>query len=150
VTAFGGPVMVAYIRHMAVEKRGWLDPDSCDGAVAVCQAIPGVTGVQTAAYVGLHLRGVAGAVASFVGFGLPAFGLRSLTEPGGRVGGLAQTGRGTASLRSAGFQVKNHQQHSCTHEHSQASRRDIRAPALPLIVGYRRVNTTPGEESRNG
>lgn len=75
VTAFGGPAMVAYIRHMAVEKRRWLDLDSFDGGLALCQAIPGATGMQTAAYVGLHVRGVTGAVASFVGFGLPAFAL---------------------------------------------------------------------------
>ena len=86
VTAFGGPAMVAYIRHMAAEKRGWLDPDSFDGGIALCQAIPGATAVQTAAYVGLHVRGVAGAVASFVGFGLPAFALRSSTELGSWVG----------------------------------------------------------------
>jgi chromate transporter len=73
VTAFGGPAMVAYIRHLAVEKRRWLDLDSFDGGVALCQAIPGATAMQTAAYVGLYVRGVAGAAASFVGFGLPAF-----------------------------------------------------------------------------
>ncbi len=75
VTAFGGPAMVAYIRHIAVEKRRWLDPGSFDRGVALCQAIPGATAMQTAAYVGLYVRGVAGAVASFVGFGLPAFAL---------------------------------------------------------------------------
>jgi chromate transporter len=78
VTAFGGPAMVAYIRHMAVKKRRWLHPDSFDGGVALCQAIPGATAMQTAAYVGLHVRGVAGAAASFVGFGLPAFALMLL------------------------------------------------------------------------
>jgi chromate transporter len=75
VTAFGGPAMVAYIRQMAVDKRRWLDADAFDGGVALCQAIPGATAMQTAAYVGLRVRGVAGAAASFVGFGLPAFGL---------------------------------------------------------------------------
>jgi chromate transporter len=78
VTAFGGPAMVAYIRHMAVKKSRWLHPDSFDGGVALCQAIPGATAMQTAAYVGLHVRGVAGAAASFVGFGLPAFALMML------------------------------------------------------------------------
>jgi chromate transporter len=65
--------MVAYIRQMAVAKRRWLDADSFDSGVALCQAIPGATAMQTAAYVGLRARGVAGAAASFVGFGLPAF-----------------------------------------------------------------------------
>ena len=78
LTAFGGPAMVAYIRHMAVEKRCWLHPEAFDDGVALCQAIPGATAMQTAAYVGLRVRGVAGAAASFVGFGLPAFALMLL------------------------------------------------------------------------
>jgi len=75
VTAFGGPAMVAYIRQMAVDKRRWLDADSFDDGVALCQAIPGATAMQTAAYVGLRVCGVAGAATSLVGFGLPAFAL---------------------------------------------------------------------------
>jgi chromate transporter len=78
LTAFGGPAMVAYIRHMAVEKRRWLRADAFDDGVALCQAIPGATAMQTAAYVGLRVRGVPGAAASFVGFGLPAFVLMML------------------------------------------------------------------------
>jgi len=35
--------------------------------------IPGATAMQTAAFVGLRTRGVPGAAASFIGFGLPAF-----------------------------------------------------------------------------
>jgi chromate transporter len=75
LTAFGGPSMVAYIREMAVERQGWLQSGDFDDGVALCQIIPGATAMQTAAYVGLRLRGVAGAAVSFVGFGLPAFAL---------------------------------------------------------------------------
>jgi len=78
LTAFGGPAMVAYIRQMAVEKKRWLPADSFDSGVALCQAIPGATAMQTAAYVGLRVRGVIGAAASFVAFGLPAFVLMLL------------------------------------------------------------------------
>lgn len=67
--------MVAYIREMAVDRKGWLDARTFDDGVALCQAVPGATAMQTAAYVGLRVRGVAGAAAGFVGFGLPAFGL---------------------------------------------------------------------------
>jgi len=74
-TAFGGPAMVAYIREMAVGRKGWMNARTFDDGVALCQAVPGATAMQTAAYVGLRLRGVPGAAASFVGFGLPAFGL---------------------------------------------------------------------------
>jgi len=72
-TALGGPAMVAYIRKMAVEKKHWLDEPSARDGVALCQTIPGATAIQMSAYVGLRVRGVAGAAASFVGFGLPAF-----------------------------------------------------------------------------
>lgn len=72
-TAFGGPSMVAYIRKMAVEKKRWLDAEVFSDGVALCQMIPGATAMQTAAYVGLKTRGVRGAAASFIGFGLPAF-----------------------------------------------------------------------------
>ena len=65
--------MVAYIRTMAVERRQWLDEDAFRDGVALCQTIPGATAMQTAAYVGLRARGVGGAIASFVGFALPAF-----------------------------------------------------------------------------
>jgi chromate transporter len=72
-TAFGGPAMVAYIRKMAVEKNHWLDDHAARDGVALCQTIPGATAMQMSAYVGFRARGVAGAGASFIGFGLPAF-----------------------------------------------------------------------------
>ncbi|MDD1701216.1 MAG: chromate efflux transporter [Methanoregula sp.] len=73
ITAFGGPAMVTYIRKMAVEHKGWLDSAIFDDGVALCQAIPGATAMQVAAYTGLRIRGASGALAAFVGFGLPAF-----------------------------------------------------------------------------
>ena len=73
ITAFGGPVMVTYIRKMAVEHKGWLESAIFDDGVALCQAIPGATAMQVAAYAGLRIRGASGALAAFVGFGLPAF-----------------------------------------------------------------------------
>jgi chromate transporter len=75
LTAFGGPAMVAHIRRLAVENRRWLDGRTLDDGVALCQMIPGATAMQMAGYVGLMARGVPGAAASFVGFGLPAFAL---------------------------------------------------------------------------
>ncbi len=73
LTAFGGPAMIAYIRKRVVSEKKWLSPESFQGGVALCQAIPGATVMQMAAYIGLTLRGVRGAAVSFVGFGLPAF-----------------------------------------------------------------------------
>jgi len=73
VTAFGGPAMVAYIKQTIVKKKGWLGEESFKRGLALCQTIPGATAMQTCAYVGLELRGVLGAAAAFLGFGLPAF-----------------------------------------------------------------------------
>jgi chromate transporter len=73
LTAFGGPAMVAYIKEMAVNSHKWLDEETFDDGVALCQSVPGATAMQTAAYVGLRSRGIPGALVSFIGFGLPAF-----------------------------------------------------------------------------
>ncbi|HET6513523.1 MAG TPA: chromate efflux transporter [Thermodesulfovibrionales bacterium] len=73
LTAFGGPAMIAYIKEMSVSHHGWLDEKEFHDGVTLCQSIPGASAMQTAAYVGLKARGVAGALVSFVGFGLPAF-----------------------------------------------------------------------------
>jgi chromate transporter len=73
LTAFGGPAMVPYIGEMAVGKRRWLSRQSFKEGVAVAQTVPGATAMQVAAYVGLRSRGVCGAAAAYLGFGLPAF-----------------------------------------------------------------------------
>jgi chromate transporter len=77
-TAFGGPSMVVYIRKLAVERKGWLGAKEFSEGVAFCQMVPGATAMQTAAYVGLRVDGIAGAAACFSGFGLPAFCLMLL------------------------------------------------------------------------
>jgi chromate transporter len=91
--------MVAHIREMAVSRHGWLDDQTFKNGIALCQSIPGATAIQMAAYVGLKSGGVEGALASYVGFGLPAFLLmltfsilytryNSLPEIGSLFGGL--------------------------------------------------------------
>jgi chromate transporter len=73
ITAFGGPAMVAYIRELAVIKNHWLSEQSFADGAALCQSIPGATAMQTAAYTGLRAGGPFGALAAYIGFGLPAF-----------------------------------------------------------------------------
>jgi chromate transporter len=72
-TSFGGPAMIAYISRMAVKQKSWLDDETFRAGVALCQVIPGASAMQMAAYVGLKTRGIAGAAATYFGFGLPAF-----------------------------------------------------------------------------
>jgi chromate transporter len=73
LTAFGGPAMVAHIRELSTRRHHWLDETDFKNGVALCQSIPGATAMQTAAYVGLRVRGIPGALAAYLGFGLPAF-----------------------------------------------------------------------------
>ena len=73
LTAFGGPAMVAYIKELSVKKNKWLNEETFNDGVVICQTIPGATAMQTAAYVGLKTRGIRGALLTYVGFGLPAF-----------------------------------------------------------------------------
>ncbi len=72
-TAFGGPAMIAHIREMSVKRNRWLADETFQDGVALCQSMPGATAMQMAAYVGLRAGGLRGALASFVGFGFPAF-----------------------------------------------------------------------------
>ena len=73
LTAFGGPAMVAHIRELSTERHQWLDHADFKNGVALCQSIPGAIAMQVAAYVGLKVRGIPGALAAYIGFGLPAF-----------------------------------------------------------------------------
>lgn len=73
LTAFGGPAMIPYLRKLSVVRQKWLDEDDFRVGVAICQAIPGATVMQLAAYVGLRARGLVGALTAFCGFALPAF-----------------------------------------------------------------------------
>src|SRR5665647_383173 len=70
---FGGLAMSADVRRHIVDKRKWLDANTFDSGLALCQVIPGAIVMQLSAYIGLKLKGIRGAVISFIGFGLPAF-----------------------------------------------------------------------------
>ncbi|MGC1392497.1 MAG: chromate efflux transporter [Bacteroidales bacterium] len=73
LTAFGGLAMFAHVRKYVVDKRNWLDANTFDSGLALCQVIPGAIIMQLVAYIGLKLKGIRGAVVCFIGFGLPAF-----------------------------------------------------------------------------
>lgn len=70
--------MIPHVRELAVERRGWIKERDFRLGMSICQMIPGATVMQLAAYIGYRVRGLAGALAAFVGFGLPAFLLITL------------------------------------------------------------------------
>jgi len=71
LTAYGGPAMMPMMREHIL-SRGWLTPEGFRLGLSVCQAIPGGTLMQLAAYTGLSLRGLPGALAGYAGFAVPA------------------------------------------------------------------------------
>ena len=73
LTGFGGLAMTAHIRKHIVDKKQWLDGSTFDSGLALCQIIPGAIVMQLAAYIGLKIKGIKGAITCFIGFGLPAF-----------------------------------------------------------------------------
>src|SRR5665647_1522573 len=73
LTGFGGLAVTAHIRRHIVDKRKWLDANTFDSGLALCQVIPGAIVMQLSAYIGLKLKGIRGAVISFIGFGFRAF-----------------------------------------------------------------------------
>lgn len=73
ISAFGGLAMTAHVRKHIVDKNKWLDEQTFDSGLALCQVIPGAIVMQLAAYIGLKLKGIRGSLACFIGFGLPSF-----------------------------------------------------------------------------
>jgi chromate transporter len=89
VTSFGGPIAhLGYFREEFVARRKWLSDHAYADLVALCQFLPGPASSQVGIAVGLFRGGLAGALASWLGFTLPSavalvlFGL-ALTGLGG-------------------------------------------------------------------
>jgi len=73
LTAFGGPVAhLAYFRKEFVERRGWLSEAAYADLLALCHFLPGPASSQMGMAIGMRQAGLAGALAAFAGFTLPA------------------------------------------------------------------------------
>lgn len=92
--------MVAYIKRLAVAEERWLSEEDFRRGLALSQALPGATAMQCAAFVGLRTRRLGGAVAAYVGFGLPAFFLMlGLSVAYSQAAGLATVASRLPGLR---------------------------------------------------
>jgi chromate transporter len=69
---FGGGVQ-SWIHREVVERLGWLDNKAFLSGLTVAQVLPGANPVNIALYVGLQLRGAAGAAVAVCGMLVPAF-----------------------------------------------------------------------------
>ena len=71
---FGGPpTHIKLLRELCVERRGWLDGQEFEDAIAVCNLLPGPASTQLAIFCAWRLRGRRGALvggAAFIGPGL--------------------------------------------------------------------------------
>ncbi|WP_430420277.1 chromate efflux transporter [Phenylobacterium sp.] len=73
LTAFGGPVAhIGYFRREFVERRGWISESAFADLLALCHFLPGPASSQMGMAIGLRQAGLAGAMAAFAGFTLPA------------------------------------------------------------------------------
>jgi chromate transporter len=73
-SGFGGPVALAnYIRTDLSEKRRWLTPEDYAEGLAIATACPGPLAYQLGIYCGYILRGLPGALAAAVAFGVAPF-----------------------------------------------------------------------------
>jgi chromate transporter len=69
-TSFGGGV-VAYLRENLVTTRRWLDDEEFLSALEISQTLPGLNATNMSIIVGDRMRGMAGAIAAFMGMALP-------------------------------------------------------------------------------
>jgi len=73
LTAFGGPVAhLGYFRREFVERRGWISEAAYADLLALAHFLPGPASSQVGMAIGLRQAGLAGALAAFAGFTLPA------------------------------------------------------------------------------
>jgi chromate transporter len=65
LTGFGGVLPLA--RHLVVEKRHWLTPQEFSELLSLCQFLPGGNIINLSVAIGLHFRGIPGAIAAIAG-----------------------------------------------------------------------------------
>jgi len=73
LTSYGGPAIVAQIRKVTVQEKGWLTEDEFAESLAFCQTLPGPIAVQTAAHIGWRTGGPLGALLVTVSYVIPTF-----------------------------------------------------------------------------
>jgi chromate transporter len=69
---FGGPpTHIRLLRELCVERRGWLDGQDFEDAIAACNLLPGPASTQLAIFCAWRLRGRLGALIGGVAFIIP-------------------------------------------------------------------------------
>lgn len=73
VTFGGGFAMMPLIEREACESHNWMERKEILDLFAVSQSIPGAVAMNTVIFIGMELRGVAGATVALMGMVLPSF-----------------------------------------------------------------------------
>ncbi len=69
---FGGPpAHIALLRDLCVKRRGWLEPQEFEDAIAACNLLPGPASTQLAIFCAWRVRGRTGALVGGACFILP-------------------------------------------------------------------------------
>src|SRR5919204_1910867 len=73
---FGGPpTHIALLRELCVHRRGWLEGDDFEDAIAACNLLPGPASTQLSIYCAWRLRGPVGALVGGLAFIVPGLAL---------------------------------------------------------------------------
>jgi chromate transporter len=69
---FGGPAAhIALLRQLVVDRRGWLEADEVEDAIAACNLLPGPASTQLAIFAAWRVGGPLGALCGGLAFILP-------------------------------------------------------------------------------
>ena len=69
----GGYAMIAQMREIVVERKGWLSEEELLEIIVVAESTPGPIAINLATYVGYKRRGVLGSLLATLGVVLPSF-----------------------------------------------------------------------------
>ena len=68
----GGYAMIAQIKEVVVERKGWLDEEELMQIITVAESTPGPIAINMATYVGYKKKGILGSVMATLGVVLPS------------------------------------------------------------------------------
>ncbi len=74
----GGHTMLPLLRREIVEQRAWMEDEQLIDYFALSQGLPGLVGINIAAFIGFHRRRVPGVIAAALGVASPCLIIISL------------------------------------------------------------------------
>ena len=113
LSSFGGGLS-AWTRRLVVEQRRWMNDDQFLSALTIARLFPGPNQVNMAIYIGVHFRGLPGALAALagllvvplailIGLGMAYFHFHAVPALQATLGGVVAAAAGMAL--SMGFKI---------------------------------------------